>query len=58
MAATLLVVGASFYAGARLRNYSSYGVLLAGYTALLVAYGVRPIPFMPGQLPLTERRKF
>ena len=38
VAATVLVVGASFYAGARLRNYSSYGVLLAGYTALLVAY--------------------
>jgi uncharacterized membrane protein YccC len=36
--ATVLLVGASFYAGARLRNYASYGVLLAGYTMLLVAY--------------------
>jgi uncharacterized membrane protein YccC len=36
--ATVLAVGASFYAGARLRNYSAYGVMLAGYTALLVAY--------------------
>ncbi|HTE36748.1 MAG TPA: FUSC family protein [Reyranella sp.] len=38
VAATVLAVGASFYAGARLRNYSAYGALLAGYTALLVAY--------------------
>lgn len=38
VAATVLVVGASFYAGARLRNYASYGTLLAGYTALLVSY--------------------
>jgi uncharacterized membrane protein YccC len=38
VAATVLLVGASFYAGARLRNYTSYGVLLAGYTMLLVAY--------------------
>ena len=38
VAATVLLVGASFYAGARLRNYASYGVLLAGYTTLLVAY--------------------
>jgi uncharacterized membrane protein YccC len=38
VAAIVLLVGASFYAGARLRNYASYGVLLAGYTALLVAY--------------------
>jgi uncharacterized membrane protein YccC len=38
VAATVVLVGASFYAGARLRNYASYGVLLAGYTALLVAY--------------------
>jgi uncharacterized membrane protein YccC len=38
VAATVLVVGTSFYAGSRLRSYSSYGVLLAGYTALLVAY--------------------
>jgi uncharacterized membrane protein YccC len=36
--ATVFLVGASFYAGARLRNYASYGVLLAGYTTLLVAY--------------------
>jgi uncharacterized membrane protein YccC len=36
--ATVLLIGASFYAGARLRNYASYGVLLAGYTILLVAY--------------------
>jgi uncharacterized membrane protein YccC len=38
VAATVLLIGASFYVGARLRNYASYGVLLAGYTALLVAY--------------------
>jgi uncharacterized membrane protein YccC len=38
VAATVLLVGVSFYAGARLRNYASYGVLLAGYTTLLVAY--------------------
>jgi len=38
VAATVLTVGASFYAGARLHNYAAYGVLLAGYTALLVAY--------------------
>jgi uncharacterized membrane protein YccC len=38
VAATALLVGLSFYGGARLRNYSSYGVLLGGYTALLVAY--------------------
>ncbi|MFK8254091.1 FUSC family protein [Ancylobacter terrae] len=38
VAATALVVGASFYVGARLRNYTAYGVLLMGYTALLVAY--------------------
>jgi len=38
VATTVLLVGASFYAGARLRNYTSYGVLLAGYTMLLVAY--------------------
>jgi uncharacterized membrane protein YccC len=38
VAATVLTVGASFYAGARLRNYSAYGMLLAGYTVLLVAY--------------------
>jgi uncharacterized membrane protein YccC len=38
VAATVLAVGASFYTGARLRNYSAYGMLLAGYTALLVAY--------------------
>jgi len=38
VASTALTVGASFYAGARLRNYSAYGMLLAGYTALLVAY--------------------
>lgn len=38
VAATALTVGVSFYAGARLRNMASYGVLLAGYTALLVAY--------------------
>jgi uncharacterized membrane protein YccC len=36
--ATALLVGASFYAAARLRNYASYGVLLAGYTTLLIAY--------------------
>src|SRR5262245_14237975 len=28
VAATVLTVGAAFYAGARLRNYSAYGVLL------------------------------
>jgi uncharacterized membrane protein YccC len=38
VAAVVLLVGASFYAGARLRNYTSYGVLLAGYTMLLIAY--------------------
>src|SRR5271163_4313237 len=38
VAATVLLVGASFYAGARLRNFTSYGVLLGGYTMLLVAY--------------------
>jgi uncharacterized membrane protein YccC len=38
VAATSLLVGLSFYAGARLRNYTSYGILLGGYTALLVAY--------------------
>jgi uncharacterized membrane protein YccC len=38
VAATVMLVGASFYAGARLRNYASYGVLLGGYTTLLVAY--------------------
>lgn len=38
VAATVLTVSAGFYAGARLRNYSEYGVLLAAYTALLVAY--------------------
>jgi uncharacterized membrane protein YccC len=38
VAATVLLVGLSFYAGARLRNYTSYGALLAGYTMLLVAY--------------------
>jgi uncharacterized membrane protein YccC len=38
VAATVVLVGSSFYFGARLRNYTSYGVLLAGYTALLVAY--------------------
>jgi uncharacterized membrane protein YccC len=37
VAATVLLVGASFYAGARLRNFTSYGVLLGGYTMLLVA---------------------
>jgi uncharacterized membrane protein YccC len=36
--ATALLIGASFYAGARLSNYTSYGVLLGGYTMLLVAY--------------------
>src|SRR5271163_2311764 len=36
--ATVLLLGASFYAGARLRNFTSYGVLLGGYTMLLVAY--------------------
>jgi uncharacterized membrane protein YccC len=38
VAATVLTVGASFFVGARLRNYATYGVVLAGYTALLVAY--------------------
>jgi uncharacterized membrane protein YccC len=38
VAVTVLLVGLSFYAGARLRNYTSYGVLLGGYTMLLVAY--------------------
>lgn len=38
VAATVLTVGVSFYAGARLQNYSAYGAMLAGYTALLVAY--------------------
>jgi len=36
--ATVLLVGLAFYLGATLRNYASYGVLLAGYTMLLVAY--------------------
>jgi uncharacterized membrane protein YccC len=35
---TALLIGASFYAGARLSNYTSYGALLGGYTMLLVAY--------------------
>ena len=30
VAATALLIGASFYAGARLSNYTSYGVLLGG----------------------------
>lgn len=38
VAVTVLVVGASFYLGSRLRNFTAYGVLLGGYTALLVAY--------------------
>src|ERR1700761_2244939 len=38
VAATVVLVGVSFYAGARLRNYTSYGVLLAGYTMVLIAY--------------------
>jgi uncharacterized membrane protein YccC len=38
VAATIFLVGVSFYAGARLRNFTSYGALLAGYTMLLVAY--------------------
>ncbi len=38
VAATVTFVGLSFYAGARLRNFMSYGILLAGYTTLLVAY--------------------
>jgi uncharacterized membrane protein YccC len=38
VAATALLVGLSFYAGGRLRNYTSYGALLTGYTMLLVAY--------------------
>lgn len=38
VAATMLAVGLSFYAGARLHNYATYGALLAGYTMLLVAY--------------------
>ncbi|TCL72652.1 FUSC family protein [Rhizobium sp. BK251] len=38
VAATVLMVGVIFYTGARLRNFASYGVLLAGYTAVLVAY--------------------
>jgi uncharacterized membrane protein YccC len=38
VAATAVLVGASFYAGARLRNYASYGALLAAYTMLLVSY--------------------
>jgi uncharacterized membrane protein YccC len=32
-----LWLGGCFYFGARLRNYASYGFMLAGYTALLVA---------------------
>ncbi|MBS7701528.1 FUSC family protein [Chelatococcus sp. YT9] len=35
--AVALWLGASFYVAARLRNYASYGWMLAGYTALLVA---------------------
>jgi uncharacterized membrane protein YccC len=38
VAATVVLVGASFYAGGRLRNYTSYGALLAGYTMVLIAY--------------------
>ncbi len=38
VAATALLVGLSFYAAGRLRNYSSYGAMLCGYTMLLVAY--------------------
>lgn len=33
-----VLIGLFFYVGARLRNYTSYGVLLAGYTMLLVGY--------------------
>ncbi len=36
--ATVTLIGLSFYAGARMRNFASYGVLLGGYTMLLVAY--------------------
>jgi uncharacterized membrane protein YccC len=38
VATTALLVGVSYYTGARLRNFASYGALLAGYTMLLVAY--------------------
>jgi len=38
VAATVGAVSVCFYLGARLRNYLSYGALLAGYTTLLVAY--------------------
>ncbi|HSI40130.1 MAG TPA: FUSC family protein [Xanthobacteraceae bacterium] len=38
VAATSALVATSFYIGARLRNYTSYGVTLAGYSMLLVAY--------------------
>jgi uncharacterized membrane protein YccC len=38
VAATALLVGLSFYTAGRLRNYSSYGAMLCGYTMLLVAY--------------------
>ncbi|WP_291959135.1 FUSC family protein [Chelatococcus sp.] len=35
--AVALWLGASFYVAARLRNYASYGWMLSGYTALLIA---------------------
>lgn len=38
VATTVTMVGVTFYLGARLRNFVSYGMLLAGYTFLLVAY--------------------
>lgn len=50
--ATVLLVGVSFYAGARLQNYASYGVLLGGYTILLVAYEGAMVPLSAWSIAL------
>lgn len=39
VAAMSLSFGAMVWAASRVRNYAAYGVLLAAYTAILVAYG-------------------
>jgi uncharacterized membrane protein YccC len=38
VAATVTMIGMTFYLGARLRNSVSYGMLICGFTGLLVAY--------------------
>ncbi|QJP17349.1 FUSC family protein [Starkeya sp. ORNL1] len=38
VAAIALLIGLVFYAGARVRNYTSYGVLIGGYTMLLIGF--------------------